>query len=279
MRNTLLRKALEKKTENVNRLTSEGFVETVEKAKNMWIEFEPRKLPCKLIGIDSSHNSLKYQGVLLYGIDVFASDENGEKIFEDADIRTTTQQDEPSSRAAEFEIIALKNSIGKADYVLVDGSVLSHNFRDKKNSDEIIDLLTNNPNIIFISKTSYSKKQFSGNFGDMMYFNKATKKTGMTKVLKTVGTRFASKNFTISYVFARLAMDTQLLRVEMFGDEHDEDEFRDVLDHISYKSKHGYPHVLKLAHNNCEITNKELQVIADQYSLKYEIGSREAVSH
>ena len=37
MRNTLLRKALEKKTENVNRLTSEGFVETVEKAKNMWI--------------------------------------------------------------------------------------------------------------------------------------------------------------------------------------------------------------------------------------------------
>jgi len=279
MRNTLLRKALEKKNENVKKLQDERFKENIEKAKKMWIEFEPKKIPCKIIGIDSSHNTEDYQGAILYGIDVFATDENGKKIFEDSDVDITLKKDVPGSRAAEFEMNALKNSIGKGDYILVDGSVLTHNFRDKEDSDAIIDLLNKNKNIIFVSKTSYSDIQFHGAFGDMMYFNKAVKKTGMSQILKTVGTRFTSKNFTISYVFARLAIDTVLLRIEMFGDDHSEEEFKKVIDHISYKSRHGYPYVLKLAHNGCEIHKKELQIIANMYGFKHEIGSREAVAH
>ena len=111
-----------------------------------------------------------------------------------------------------------------------------------------------------------------------MYFNHASKKTGMTKILKTIGTRFTSKNITISYVYARLEADTQLLKIELFGDGHTEEDFKHVIDHISYKSKHGYPYALKLAHNNCEIHVKDLEVIASDYGLRHEIGSREAVS-
>ena len=279
MRNTLLKKALEKKNENTDKLTSDEFRQTVKKAKDMWIEFVPQKQPCKIIAIDSSYAEKKYQGMKLYGIDVFASDENGEKVFEKSDVNITTgEEDKVASNAAKFEMIALENAIGKADYILVDGSVLSHNFRTKEDEEKIIPILENNQNIIFVAKTSNSKTHFGATFADVMYFNHASKKTGMTKILKTIGTRFTSKNITISYVYARLATDTQLLKIEMYGDSHTEEGFKRVIDHISYKSKHGYPYALKLAHNNCEIHVKDLDVIASDYGLKHEVGSREAVS-
>ena len=44
------------------------------------------------------------------------------------------------------EMIALENAIGKADYILVDGSVLSHNFRTKEDEEKIIPILENNQN-------------------------------------------------------------------------------------------------------------------------------------
>lgn len=279
MRNTLLKKASERKNENIDKLTNEEFKETVKKAKEMWIEFIPKKEPCKIVAIDSSYAEKKYQGMKLYGIDVFASDENGEKVFEKSDVNIATgEEDKVASNAAMFEMIALENTVNKADFILVDGSVLSHNFRTKEDEEKIIPILENNSNIIFVAKTSNSRTYFDATFADVMYFNHASKKTGMTNILKTVGTRFTSKNITISYVYARLAADTQLLKIEMFGDKHTEDDFKRVIDHISYKSKHGYPYALKLAHNNCEIHLKDLEVIASDYGLRYEIGSREAVS-
>mgnify|MGYP001402097408 CR=1 FL=1 len=147
MRNTLLKKALEKKNENTDKLTSDEFRETVKKAKDMWIEFAPQKQPCKIIAIDSSYAEKKYQGMKLYGIDVFASDENGEKVFEKSDVNIATgEEDKVASNAAKFEMIALENAIGKADYILVDGSVLSHNFRTKEDEEKIIPILENNQN-------------------------------------------------------------------------------------------------------------------------------------
>ena len=248
MRNTLLKKASERKNENIDKLTSKEFKETVKKAKEMWIEFIPKKEPCKIVAIDSSYAEKKYQGMKLYGIDVFASDENGEKIFEKSDVNIATgEEDKVASNAAMFEMIALENTVDKADFVLVDGSVLSHNFRTKEDEEKIIPILENHQNIIFVAKTSNSRTHFDATFADVMYFNHASKKTGMTKILKTIGTRFTSKNITISYVYARLAADTQLLKIEMFGDGHTEEDFKHVIDHISYKSKHGYPYALKLA--------------------------------
>mgnify|MGYP006108237413 FL=1 len=279
MRNTLLKKASEKKIENTDKLTSDEFRDTVKKAKEMWIEFIPKKHPCKIIAIDSSYAEKKYQGMKLYGIDVFASDENGEKVFEKSDVNIATgEEDKVASNAAMFEMIALENTVNKADFILVDGSVLSHNFRTKEDEEKIIPILENNSNIIFVAKTSNSRTYFDATFADVMYFNHASKKTGMTNILKTIGTRFTSKNITISYVYARLATDTQLLKIEMYGDGHTEEDFKRVIDHISYKSKHGYPYALKLAHNNCEIHVKDLDVIASDYGLRHEVGSREAVS-
>ena len=279
MRNPLLKKASERKNENIDKLTSKEFKETVKKAKEMWIEFIPKKEPCKIVAIDSSYAEKKYQGMKLYGIDVFASDENGEKIFEKSDVNIATgEEDKVASNAAMFEMIALENTVDKADFVLVDGSVLSHNFRTKEDEKEVVPILESHQNIILDAKTSNSRTHFDATFADVMYFNHASKKTGMTKILKTIGTRFTSKNITISYVYARLAADTQLLKIEMFGDGHTEEDFKHVIDHISYKSKHGYPYALKLAHNNCEIHVKDLEVIASDYGLRHEIGSREAVS-
>ena len=277
MRNTVLRSALNNKKEISKIFQNEDYKKTLDKAKEMWIEFKPNKQACKIIGIDSSFVTKNYQGMSLYAIDVFASDENGEKIFEDAETNITNQEQSVGSLAAEFEMKALEESIGKADFVLMDGSILSHNFRTKQDEDRIVSILDVNPNVLFISKNSNSSVQFNSTFGDMTYFNHVSNKSGMTEILKTTTSRF-SKDFTVSYVYARLADSTQLLKIEKFGEEHSVEEFRECINKISYKSKHGYPYALRLAHDYCKIHKSSLNEIAGIFNVKNEIGAREAVS-
>jgi NurA-like 5'-3' nuclease len=47
---------------------------------------------------------------------------------------------------------------------------------------------------------------------------------------------------------------------------------------ITKNSVGGYPYSLKLAHENCKITNSDLARLVSLYGLGNEIGSREVLS-
>ncbi len=65
-------------------------------------------------------------------------------------------------------------------------------------------------------------------------------------------------------------------RMESDSKKRNED-FKQVLDKIYKNSISGYPYSLKLAHNNCKISGKDLAKLASIHGLSNEIGSREVL--
>ena len=66
--------------------------------------------------------------------------------------------------------------------------------------------------------------------------------------------------------------------MEFLGDQHDENEVKSLMNKLYKTSVGGYPHALKLAHNNCKISDKELAKMVSLLGLSNEIGSREVLS-
>jgi NurA-like 5'-3' nuclease len=63
----------------------------------------------------------------------------------------------------------------------------------------------------------------------------------------------------------------------MFGSNHTEDEVKSILDKIYKNSVGGYPYALKLAHNNCKISNGDLAKLVSLYGISNEVGAREVL--
>ena len=79
----------------------------------------------------------------------------------------------------------------------------------------------------------------------------------------------------ITSIFARLADSLPLIKVELFGTGYTNEDFKQVLNKIYKNSISGYPYSLKLAHNNCKISGKDLAKLASIHGLSNEIVSRE----
>ena len=133
-------------------------------------------------------------------------------------------------------------------------------------------------NVIFISKTSSARKQFErlgSMVGDIFYYNHAVKTPGFSRIFADIS---LGPGKVVSYVYARLRDSTPLIKVELLGANHTDDEIRSLLDMITKNSVGGYPYSLKLAHENCKISNSDLARLVSLYGLGNEIGSREVLS-
>jgi NurA-like 5'-3' nuclease len=140
-----------------------------------------------------------------------------------------------------------------------------------------VNTITKKNNVIFISKTSNTKKQFENLgaiAGDIFYYNHATVSPGFSKIHED--TKFGN-DMTISSVFARLAESLPLIKIELLGSGYADNDFKLILNKILNNSIGGYPYALKLAHNNCKISGKDLAKLASIHGLSNEIGSREVL--
>ena len=160
--------------------------------------------------------------------------------------------------------------------VLMDGSLYSQFLtRQKSLASSLVNTITKRNNVVFISKTSNTKKQFENLgaiAGDIFYYNHATISPGFSKINEDP--KFGS-DMIISSVFARLAESLPLIKIELFGSGHTNNDFKLILNKILKNSIGGYPYALKLAHNNCKISSKDLAKLAGIHGLSNEIGSRE----
>ena len=144
------------------RLTLKGpnYEKIIKQARSNWVDFSPTKQNVKLAGIDSSFNSIKFQGAELWATTVVSVESNGEIIYSDYKYGFGTSQ-ELASLASKMEIDACIGSIDKTDLVLMDGSLYSQFLtRQKSLADPLINTITKKNNVVFISKTSNTKKQF-----------------------------------------------------------------------------------------------------------------------
>ena len=275
MLNSVLKDAIQKREQTLSILKGPEFERIIKQAKSNWIDFSPIKQDVTSAGIDSSFNSTKFQGAELWAVTAVSAKSDGE-ILVDLHDHGLDSNPELASLASKMEIDACIESVDKTDLVLMDGSLYSQFLtRQKSLSNSLVNAITKRNNVVFISKTSNTKKQFENLgaiAGDIFYYNHATVSPGFSKIHEDL--KFGN-DMVISSVFARLAESLPLIKIELLGSGFDNDDFKLILNKILKNSVGGYPYALKLAHNNCKISNKDLAKLASIHGLSNEIGSRE----
>jgi NurA-like 5'-3' nuclease len=278
MLNTVYKDAIKNRENILSVLRGPKFEQIVEKARQNWIEYTPKKQDAVLAGIDSSFNSTKFQGMELWVVTAVAIKSDG-TIIDDLHRQGLGRVGiDISSLASEMEVDVCKKAIEVSDIVMMDGSLYSQFMtRQSGLSHAIVRIMTKKNNVIFIAKTSNTNVQFSelGSLaGDIFYYNHAAKTPGFSKIFVD---REFGRDKVISSIYARLSDSTPLIKIELFGDNHTEDEVKSILDKLYKSSVGGYPYALKLAHNNCKISSADLAKLVSLYGISNEIGSREVL--
>ena len=277
MLNTVYKDAIINRDKMLSILKGPKFEQILQKARSNWIEFTPTKEEVVTAGIDSSFNNTKFQGIELWATTAVSIKSDGE-ILVDLHKSGLGSADDISSVASKMEIEACEKTVEQVDLVLMDGSLHSQLMTRQANlGSSIVRIMKKKDNVIFIAKTSNTKKQFE-NFGslagDIFYYNHVTNKPGFSKIF--VEKRYGADKI-ISSTFVRLSDSTPIIKLEFLGDHHDENEIKSVMNRLYKTSVGGYPHALKLAHNNCKISDKELGKMVSLLGLSNEIGSREVL--
>ena len=277
MLNSVFKEAIQNREKTLSILKGPKYEKIIQKAKENWVEYKPQKQEVVSAGIDSSFNSTKFQGAELWAVTAVSIKSNGEIIADLHDFGLDTSP-ELASMASKMEIEACNISIDKADLVLMDGSLYSQ-FMTRQTSltQLMIESIKKRNNVVFVSKTSNTRKQFEdlgAIAGDIFYYNHATATPGFSKIFED--SKFGNDKI-ITSVFARLADSLPLIKVELFGAGHTDNDVIQVLNRIYKNSIGGYPYSLKLAHNNCKISGNDLVKLASSHGLSNEIGSREVL--
>jgi len=229
MLNSVLKDAIEKRDETLSILKGPEFERIIKQAKSNWVEFSPTKQDVAAAGIDSSFNSTKFQGAELWAVTAVSVKSDGE-ILVDLHEHGLDSSPELASLASKMEIDACQQSVDNADLVLMDGSLYSQFLtRQKSLSDSLVNTITKKNNVVFISKTSNTKKQFENLgaiAGDIFYYNHATVTSGFSKIHED--TKFGN-DMIISSVFARLAESLPLIKIELLGSGYADNDFKLIL--------------------------------------------------
>ena len=277
MLNSVFKDAIQNREKTLSILKGPKYEKIIQKAKENWVEYKPQKQDVVSAGIDSSFNSTKFQGAELWAVTAVSIKSDGEIIADLHDFGLDTSP-ELASMASKMEIEACNMSIDDADLVLMDGSLYSQFMtRQASLTQLMIESMKKRNNVIFISKTSNTRKQFEdlgAIAGDIFYYNHATTTPGFSKIFED--SKFGNDKI-ITSVFARLADSLPLIKVELFGSGHTDNDVIQVLNKIYKNSIGGYPYSLKLAHNNCKISGNDLTKLASIHGLSNEIGSREVL--
>ena len=253
------------------------FEQILQKARESWVEFTPVKEETTTAGIDSSFNNTKFQGIELWATTAVSIKSNGEVVVDlhDSGLGSDT---ELSRIASKMEIIACEKTVDLVDLVLMDGSLHSQFMTRQSSLDSmVVRTMKKRDNVVFIAKTSNTKKQFEnlGSLaGDIFYYNHVTNSPGFSKIF--VEKKYGSDKI-ISSTFIRLSDSTPIIKLEFLGDQYGDSEIKSMMNKLYKTSVGGYPYALKLAHNNCKISDKELAKMVSLLGLSNEIGSREVL--
>ncbi|NJK77933.1 MAG: DNA double-strand break repair nuclease NurA [Nanoarchaeota archaeon] len=277
MLNTVYKDAIINREKMLSILKGPKFEQILQKAKENWVEFTPTKQEVVTAGIDSSFNNTKFQGIELWATTAVSIKSNGEVLVDLHDSGLGSDID-LSKIASKMEIDACEKTVDVVDLVLMDGSLHSQFMTRQSSLDAlVVKTIKKRDNVIFIAKTSNTKKQFEdlGSLaGDIFYYNHITKGSGFSKI-------FVEKKYgvdkVISSTFVRLSDSTPIIKLEFLGGHRDDDEIKSIMNKLYKSSVGGYPYALKLAHNNCKISDKELAKMVSLLGLSNEIGSREVL--
>ena len=277
MLNSVYKDAIMNRDKMLSILRGPKFEQILQKARENWVEYQPTKHESVIAGIDSSFNNTKFQGIELWAATAVSIKSDGE-ILVDLHESGLGSDIDISRIASKMEIDACEKTVDEVDLVLMDGSLHSQFMTRQATLDAlVVKTMRKKNNVIFIAKTSNTKKQFEklGSLaGDIFYYNHVTNSPGFSKLF--VEKKYSQEKI-ISSTFVRLSESTPIIKLEFLGENHSENEIKSVLNKLYKNSVGGYPYALKLAHNNCKISDKELAKMVSLLGLSNEIGSREVL--
>ena len=278
MLNSVFREAIKRREKTLEILKGPKFEQIKYEAQQNWIEYRPTKEENTTAGIDSSFNSTKFQGAEMWAVTAVSIKSNGEIIADLHDFGLGYPESDISSMASKMEIQACEQTVDQVDLVLMDGSLYSQFMtRQSGLTSLILKAMRKNNNVVFVSKTSNTRAQFekfNSIAGDIFYYNHATQTPGFSKLFKDPK---YGKDKIISSTYARLSDSLPLIKIELLGEEHSEEEVKNLLNRLYKNSVSGYPYALKLAHNNCKISGADLAKLVSLHGVSTEIGSREVL--
>jgi len=248
----------------------------LERARELWVEYQPAASKSVVAGVDSSYNRQQYQGFHLYVIDAVCVDKEGNILTKEFvhDIGVMDQS-QLEAKSMEMETTVAGKAASNTDLILIDGSMISRFVSSNALAmKSLTDLIKEYSNIIFISKTSDSREIFErmgSKVGDIYFFNRISRRAGYSRPYPV--THYKEP---VTVVYARLSDFTPLIKLELPG-EVTEQEVKRTLDQLAYGSVSGYPYVLKLAHNTALVSDNDIERLASIYGLKNEIGAREVL--
>ena len=190
--------AVNNREQILSRIDFEEHESILRKARGLWTDYDPSGDggSAKLVGIDSSWNFVPYQGFYIYAVDAVSILGDGTylvpPLFEvnlstlsvkSGEEYVSSPQLALESIGMDYEFEQTRSCIGKADYILVDGSVLARYYDRKRKKEssfhETARELTKQEGILYISKKSFSDTALRGGLGDMFYFNRVSPRTGL----------------------------------------------------------------------------------------------------
>lgn len=275
MLNEVFLDALKNRDAKISRVKDSNFAKVLSEASSRWVPYEPAAEKCESAGVDSSWNKRAFQGLHLYVVDAVAVT-SANKILAaewDHDIAGSARAEFLESKAMAMEASVAQKAAGNVDIVCVDGSLVSRLL--KSTTGAAAEVVKRYGNSIFVSKSSESKLQFGdmgSRAGDIYYYGHAGKGAGFS-----IPTETQFRHAPLYEVYARLRAHTPMVRIEVLG-ATSKQEITKILDRLRYHSVAGYPYCLKLAHNNCKISNEDIDRLASIFSLQHEQGARDALN-
>ena len=123
--------AVHKRDATLLALQDSSYKDIVKKAKAGWNEYSPNKVDSKIIGIDASYNSIKYQGLDLWVVTAVAVGADNSVIVDLHDNGLGLMKNSLPLMANRMEIEACTKSHDNADLILMDGTIHSKISEDK----------------------------------------------------------------------------------------------------------------------------------------------------
>jgi NurA-like 5'-3' nuclease len=267
--------ALKNRDAKISKVKDSHFAKILSEASSRWVPYEPAAEKCESAGVDSSWNKRAFQGLHLYVVDAVAVT-SANKILAaewDHDIAGSARAEFLESKAMAMEASVAQKAAGNVDIVCVDGSLVSRLL--KSTFEAASEVVKRYDSSIFVSKSSESKLQFGdmgSRAGDIYYYGHAGKGPGFSIPVET-----QFRHAPLFEVYARLRAHTPMVRIEVLG-ATSKQEITKILDRLRYHSVAGYPYCLKLAHNNCKISNEDIDRLTSIFSLQHEQGARDALN-
>lgn len=283
---------LKKREEIIDKILSKKYADISQK----WVDYTPQPKAKPIIGIDGGMFTKDFrEGIFFYVVDAEAvlydgKEEKviGRKAVADVFVPGNYGKERVGELMAIYELELALENLGKADFILLDGSlakkaegkkpnvIMKETLEDILKTDDeelmlkklihyklmlIAKLLHSGGNkVLFISKANKSRNIFNNEYSDLAVIESLTHTPGYTKPIQLEINVEKEELIKYNSFIVRLQPLAPALRIDAPFNTTEED-VREIMNVLADSAINGYPHPLLQAHIDVRASYKDRKAI------------------